>query len=120
MSGRRANRGGNKNDVPSAAERRALKAWMLATFGDGITAPCAGCGRPLFWSEMTRDRYPKPGRKGGRYVRGNIRPMCLSCNSSEGARQAALERAERAAKHEARLARRRALYAARRAEQRAG
>lgn len=117
MSGRRASRGGNKNDVPSAAERRALKAWMLATFGDGITVVCTGtCGRRLFWSEITRDRYPKPGRKGGKYVRGNIRPMCLSCNSSEGARQAAIERAERAAKREARLARRRALYAARRAE----
>lgn len=94
---------------------------MLATFGDGITAPCSGtCGRRLFWSEITRDRYPKPGRKGGKYVRGNIRPMCLSCNSAEGARQAAIERAEAAATRKARLARRRALYAARKAERAAG
>lgn len=94
---------------------------MLGTFGDGITVLCTGtCGQRLFWSEITRDRYPKPGRKGGRYVRGNIRPMCVSCNSSEGARQAAIERAEAAAKRAARLQRRRALYAARKAERAAG
>lgn len=113
---RRVNRGGNKNDVPSAAERRALKAWMLAEFGDGITAPCAGCGRELLWSEITRDRYPRPGRKGGKYVRGNIRPMCVSCNSADGAKQAALERAAAEVKRLARNARRRELYASRRAE----
>ena len=114
MVTRRASRGGNKNEVPSAAVRRALKAWMLAEFGDGVTVICTGgCGRVLFWSEITRDRWPIPGRKGGRYVRGNIRPMCLSCNAAEGARQAAIERAEKAARREARNARRRAAYAAR-------
>jgi hypothetical protein len=107
---RRANRGSNKNDVPSAAERRALKVWMLAVFGDGITAPCAFCGRRLFFSEITRDRYPRPGRKGGRYVRGNIRPACMSCNAADGARQLAAEKAKR----EARNARRRERYAEKR------
>lgn len=89
---------------------------MLAAFGDGITAPCAFCRRQLLYSEMTKDRYPKPGRKGGKYERGNVRPACLSCNAREGARQAALERTELAAKREARNARRRQLYAVRREE----
>ena len=108
---RRASRGSNKNDVPSAAERRALKAWMLAEYGDGISVVCAGpCGRVLLWSQITRDRFPIPGRKGGKYVRGNIRPMCSSCNSSDGAKQAALERAEAKERKERQLARRRELY----------
>lgn len=112
---RRANRGSNKNAVPSASERRALNCWMLAVFGDGITAPCAFCGRRLFFSELTRDRYPVPGRKGGRYVRGNIRPACMSCNAADGARQAALERAKARALREARNARRREAYRLKRA-----
>lgn len=110
MTGRRANRGGNKNDVPSAAVRRALNVWMLAVFGDGLTAPCSFCGKRLFYSQLTRDRYPLPGRKGGRYVRGNIRPACLSCNAADGARQRNAERAKRAARN----ARRRELYAQKR------
>lgn len=117
MATRRASRGGNKNYVPSAAVRRALKAWMLAEFGDGITVPCQGtCGRRLFWSEITRDLFPIPACRGGRYRRGNIRPMCVSCNSAEGARQAALERAEEEVWRAARNARRRQRYAERKAE----
>jgi hypothetical protein len=93
---RRASRGSNKNDVPSAAERRALKTWMLGTMGDGITVECAGpCGRQLLFSEITRDRHPVPGRKG------------VSCNSSDGARALAEERRRR----NARNARRRERYA---------
>lgn len=107
---RRANRGGNKNEIPSWKARLALNTWMLGHFGDGITVECQGdCGRMLFFSEITRDRHPIPGRKGGRYVKGNIRPMCLSCNSAEGARSAAEERR----KHQDQLARRRERYAER-------
>jgi len=109
---RRANRGSNKNDVPSAAVRRALNVWLLGTFGDGITAPCAFCGRQLLCSEITRDRYPRPGRKGGKYVKGNLRPACMSCNAADGARQAAVERA----KAEARRIRRNKLARERRAQ----
>lgn len=89
---------------------------MLAEFGDGLSAPCAFCGRVLLPSEVTKDRFPVPGRKGGKYVRGNVRPACLSCNAAEGARQAAIERTEAEAKRQARLARRRELYAARKAD----
>lgn len=104
----------NTNDRGSAAARRALKCWMLATFGDGITAPCAFCGRPLLYSELTKDRYPVPGRKGGRYVRGNVRPACMACNASEGSRQMHLERAAREARRLARNAAARQRYAERR------
>lgn len=111
---RRESRGSNKNDVPSAAKRRELKLWMLAEFGDGISCMCSfGCGTVLLYSTITKDRFPLPGRKGGRYIKGNIRPSCLSCNAAEGAREANLERAEKRRKHEAALARRRAKYAER-------
>lgn len=112
---RRESKGSNKNRRPSAAAGRALKVWMLAEFGDGITAPCAfGCGRRLFYSEMTKDLHPRPARRGGRYVRGNVRPACLSCNARDGARSAAIERTEAKVKRDARNARRRELRAQRR------
>lgn len=111
---RRATKTGNKNQRPNSYAGRALKVWMLAEFGDGITVPCSfGCGRMLFYSEITKDRFPIPGRKGGRYAKGNVRPACMSCNAREGARQAALERAIVEARLQARNARRRALYALR-------
>lgn len=107
MAVRRATKGSNKNDAPSASVRRELKCWMLGTMGDGITVECVLCGKPLLYSQITKDRYPVPGRKGGRYVRGNIRPMCMSCNAADGAREAARERREAKAKRDERLARRR-------------
>lgn len=106
----------NRNERGSASARRALKAWMLAEFGDGISTACVFCGRVLLFSTMTKDRFPRPGRKGGRYVKGNVRPACLSCNAAEGARQAAIERTEAEARRQARNARRRELYAIRRDE----
>lgn len=106
----------NRNERGSSSSRRALKCWMLAEFGDGLSAPCAFCGRVLLPSQVTKDRFPIPGRKGGRYVKGNVRPACLSCNASEGARQAAIERTKIRAKRDARLLRRRELYALKRAQ----
>lgn len=104
----------NRNERGSAARRRELKTWMLAEFGDGISVACCFCGRALLYSTMTKDRFPVPGRKGGKYVKGNVRPSCLSCNSSEGARQAAIERTEAKEKRDHRNRRRRELYATRR------
>lgn len=110
---RRASRGSNKNRRPAAHIGRALKAWMLAEFGDGISAPCSFCGCALLFSTMTKDLFPIPARRGGRYRRGNIRPACLSCNARDGARQAAIERTEREERRRHRNARRRELYAIR-------
>ena len=113
MSERRASRGSNKNRRPNSYASRALKTWMLSEFGDGITVHCHGsCGRTnLFYSEFTKDLYPIPARRGGKYVKGNVRPLCQSCNSSEGARSAAAERRAAKDKRLARNARRRELYA---------
>lgn len=74
----------NRNDRGSAESRRIRKQWLLDTFGDGITAPCAFCAEPVEFTTMTVDRYPLPGCQGGRYVRGNIRPACAPCNSMYG------------------------------------
>lgn len=106
----------NTNARGSAANRRNLTAWMLNTFGDGTTCLCAfGCGTVLDATTLTKDRYPIPGRKGGRYVRGNVRPACGHCNSVHGSQEAARERAQAKARKEARNAAARARYAAKKA-----
>ena len=75
----------NRNDRGSASQRRVRKLWLLAEFGDGTTAPCGfGCGTALTFETVTVDRFPLPGCRGGRYVRGNIRPACGPCNYGLG------------------------------------
>lgn len=74
----------NTNARGSAANRRARKQWLLDTFGDGETAPCGFCTVPVTVETITVDRFPVPGCRGGRYVRGNIRPACGPCNSIHG------------------------------------
>lgn len=61
-------------------DRHARKHWLLATFGDGIHAPCTHCCKPLTYDTVTSDRIVP----GGSYRRDNIQPSCLSCNSQRG------------------------------------
>lgn len=75
----------NGNSTGNSRDRRARKVWLLATFGDSYTAPCCFCLIELDWFTLTVDRII-PGARGGRYVRGNIRPACGSCNSIDGNR----------------------------------
>jgi hypothetical protein len=71
--------------------RRARKLWLIATYGwpDPVN-PFAGlvlcwlCDVPLTYEDLTVDRWPVPGCKGGTYARSNIRPACIHCNSSTG------------------------------------
>lgn len=79
-------RGTSNSDVRgSTGQRRRRRRWLLATFGDGVTAPCAfGCGTELDDVTITVDRYPVPGCEGGGYTYGNIRPACQPCNSRHG------------------------------------
>ena len=71
----------------SAKVRRERKWWLLEKFGDGETCMCAnGCGTRLYFENLTVDRYPIPGIDGGTYRHDNIRPVCLPCNSSLGAK----------------------------------
>lgn len=74
----------NRNARGSSSDRKARRTWLLNTFGDGLSAPCAYCGEPVTDSTITVDRWPVTGADGGTYVRGNIRPACARCNSSEG------------------------------------
>ena len=46
---------------------------------------CAGCDYEYRFKDMTKDRI-FPGKKGGRYVRGNIQLLCSNCNSKKGER----------------------------------
>jgi 5-methylcytosine-specific restriction endonuclease McrA len=74
----------------SAEDRRRRKRYLLDAWGNGTAAPCAFCKIELTYETLTVDRYPIPGRKGGRYTRDNIRPACGPCNSEDQGRQAAL------------------------------
>lgn len=80
----------NGNITGSSANRRVRRRWLLKTFGDGTTAPCSfGCGTMLVDDKTAPnhiwvDRYPIPGKDGGTYKRGNIRPACGPCSCAEG------------------------------------
>jgi hypothetical protein len=71
------------DDRGSAEDRRRRKRYLLDTWGDGTTAPCAFCKAALTFDTLTVDRFPIPGRAGGRYTRDNIRPACSQCNSED-------------------------------------
>src|SRR5687767_6999217 len=71
----------NRNVRGGSDDRRARRVWLIGTFGDGVSAPCAFlCGREVTVDTVTVDRFPIPGYRGGAYVRGNIRPACKWCN----------------------------------------
>lgn len=73
----------NRNARGNSYDRAARRRFLLDTFGDGQTCPCYRCGVALDEDSLTVDRIV-PGRDGGRYVRGNIRPACGTCNSVTG------------------------------------
>ena len=52
-----------------------------------FSAPSSWKKPMLTFKTMTVDRFPLAGVDGGRYVRGNIRPACGPCNSSDGTNQ---------------------------------
>ena len=66
----------NRNSRGGSDERRKRKLWLLATFGDGIKAPCSYCQQMVDYDTISVDRYPVMGCDGGTYRRENIRPAC--------------------------------------------
>jgi hypothetical protein len=66
--------GGDKRG--SAASRRKRKAWLLATYGDGVTCTCTHCPTVLDFATIEADRIIP----GGSYRRDNIQPACRACN----------------------------------------
>lgn len=81
----------NSNERGSATSRRVRKQWLLDTFGNGLIAFCTflGCKEELDFETITVDRFPIAGCEGGTYKRGNIRPACAKCNSSDGGKMGA-------------------------------
>jgi 5-methylcytosine-specific restriction endonuclease McrA len=67
-----------RNARGSAADRRARRAWILRTFGNGIVAPCVHCGDLVSDASLEVDRIVP----GGSYRRGNVQPACKPCNLS--------------------------------------
>jgi hypothetical protein len=73
----------NTNVRGNVYDRAARRAFLLATFGDGVTCACYRCGAELDDTTVTADRKV-PGRDGGTYRRENLRPACAPCNSETG------------------------------------
>lgn len=66
-------------------QRRSRKRWLLSAMagfgGNGHRAPCYWCSAPLTFATVEADRWPVPGRDGGRYIRENVVPACRKCNA---------------------------------------
>ena len=83
----------NKNQRGGSADRKARRYWLASPKtgfgGDGVSVECAfdGCTTIVRADDgsMWVDRFPIPGRDGGTYKHGNIRPSCAMCQTREGA-----------------------------------
>jgi hypothetical protein len=94
----------NSNARGNSRDRAARRRWLVKTFAADrprevlhtdpetfetrfsryeAACRCYRCGKLLSVRTVTVDRIV-PGCKGGRYVRGNIRPACARCNSETG------------------------------------
>jgi hypothetical protein len=92
----------NSNARGNSRDRAARRRWLVTAWranvdlcvdpnvnstvflGGGVpVCRCYRCGTLLTEQTVTVDRIV-PGCKGGRYVRGNIRPACAGCNSETG------------------------------------
>jgi hypothetical protein len=83
----------NGDDRGSSYQRRARSEWLIAHYGYRGVCGCMWCGRKLTVDTVTADRF-YPGRDGGRYIRENVGPACVSCNSGRAA-QSFFEAAKR-------------------------
>lgn len=63
----------------SAADRRARRAKLICTYGDGVKVACVHCSELVTDAGMEVDKII-PGSQGGRYVWANILPSCINCN----------------------------------------
>lgn len=70
----------------NSKEKRRLRRWMLSEYGDGETAPCSFCDKPLTLEDVTIDHWPVPACLGGQIIKGNIRPTCGPCNNEDSER----------------------------------
>ena len=75
----------NANARGSSRDRARRRAYLLEVYAADVAGRCRcyRCGQLLDETTVTVDRI-RPGCRGGRYVRANIRPACAPCNSSTG------------------------------------
>lgn len=57
--------------------------WTVPLGHGEIATRCYRCGDLLVFCTLERDRIV-PGKRGGTYVRANIRPCCGGCNTTTG------------------------------------
>ncbi len=78
----------SRNARGSSYDRRRRREWLIRTYGRGPWVFCHCCGRRMYARkpgglsnpQWQVDRWPIPGRAGGRYRRENIRIACRECN----------------------------------------
>lgn len=76
-------------------DRRRRREWLCGQFTVGGQLICGICRCPIEGDEWDVDRIV-PGARGGRYVRGNIRPSHVKCNRGrDSARELELDRSFR-------------------------
>lgn len=80
MASRRQETGDDRRG--NSRDRKARKVWLISTFGNGVTAPCAHCERQLQLEEIEADRI----NPGGSYRRDNIQVSCGPDNRSRSNR----------------------------------
>lgn len=77
---------GHANGRGNTVDRYNRKGWLLSPEsgfgGDHRRVPCYWCTRKLTRRQLTVDRWPVCGHRGGRYVRKNVVPSCTRCNVS--------------------------------------
>lgn len=75
----------NSNARGNTRDRARRRAWLVKTYASDVPGfcRCYRCGALLSQNTVTVDRIV-PGCEGGRYVRNNIRPACLTCNAETG------------------------------------
>ena len=73
----------NSNARGNTTARRKRRAWLLQHWGHHDWTICFHCGEILTEGTVTLDRII-PGKLGGTYIEGNLRPACITCNSIEG------------------------------------
>lgn len=83
------NRGhSNGNESGNSYDRRRRRLWLVspeAGFGgDGSKVLCQVCQQVWVTVENMFVGRIIPRHKGGRYVRGNVRPECSGCSCAEG------------------------------------
>ncbi len=69
----------NKN-----SERKKARKFLVGKYVKDDLFDCFFCHKTFEVKEMTIDRWPRCGHRGGRYTEDNVVPACITCNNKRG------------------------------------